>query len=330
MSGMKPVGFSVHALLTAWGAGPFALATLAVVVACACWYLQAGRKLARRGRRWPGWRTVAFLGGLASVELAIGSPIATFTMAYFQAHVVQHLLLMVVAPPLLALGAPSTLLLQTSSRPTKTAWLRVLRSRPFAVITHPIVAWAAYFGAMTLFFLTSLIGVAMRHTDLMDLWNVFFLFGGTVYWWPLVGIDPIVHWRMGHAARMANVLLGGPVEIWLGIALLSARVPVGPMYTVDSTHAGGALLWGATEVATLIGFLVIFRQWARSEEREAVREDRRLAASTAAGAGLDVAAPDPGDASDRAPVPSGSRPLSAWEAMWLERTGTIPGTADPA
>ena len=146
--------------------------------------------------------------GLVVVDLALQSPVATLTGTYFQAHVVQHLLLMIAAPPLLALGAPSTLLLQTSSRRTKSTWLKILNSRPFGVLTHPVTVWFLYFGVMFAFFLTSLINVAMEHMWLMDVMNLLFLLTGTLYWWPMVGIDPIVHWRMGYGARMVNIAMG--------------------------------------------------------------------------------------------------------------------------
>jgi putative membrane protein len=311
MGGMRRVELSLHTALTQWQSGPFALGALAVLVALAYWYLRADWMLSARGRKWPRHRTTAFLAGLLAVDLAVQSPVATFTGTYFQAHIIQHLLLMVVAPPLLALGAPSTLLLQTASRRTKARWLRALKSRVAAVITHPVVVWILYFGLMFAFFLSSLINVAMHHMALMDLMNVVFLLGGTLYWWPMVGLDPIVHWKMGYGARMVNVLIGGPPEVILGLAILSQRTPIASMYTLASTHAGGGLLWVSTEAATIGGFLPIFWQWIRSDERTAAREDAR--------------------ATNRAPaVPAPLREspagLSVWEASWLARTGKVPST----
>jgi cytochrome c oxidase assembly factor CtaG len=362
MPGMRRVPFTVHSALTQWQSGPFALCVVAVLIALAYWYLKADWMLAQRGRRWPRHRTAAFLAGLVAVDLALQSPVATFTGEYFQAHVVQHLLLMLVAPPLLALGAPSTLLLQTASRRTKTRWLAVLRSRPVAVITYPVVVWFLYFGVMFAFFLSSLINVAMHHMALMDLLNVLFLVGGTLYWWPMVGLDPIVHWRMGHGARMVNILLGGPPEVILGLAILSARTPIASMYSLSSTHAGGALLWITTEIAVFIGFMPVFWQWVQSDERAAKRADalaRRDVAVAEALQALDLGDVD-GDADLLAVAPAGlgpfagspevitqpgepdqvaeaadavgaarpqaPRPPTHWEEAWRVRTGMVPHT----
>jgi putative membrane protein len=276
MGSMKPVHYSLHVLLTDWNASLFPLFMAVVIGAVALWYLRADWALAGKGRRWSGMRTAAFMAGLVMVELALGSPISTLTASYFQAHVLQHLLLMVIAPPLLALGAPSTLLLQTSSHRTKELWLKLLHSRAFALVSHPVSVWFLYFGLMYVFFLTPFIGFAMAHMEVMDLVNLTFLFGATLYWWPVVGLDPIPRWKMGYGARMLNLALGVPVEAFLGIALLNDSKPAASIYTLSSTHAGGGLLWVLSELFTVTALIPIFFQWMRSEDRMAAREDARL------------------------------------------------------
>ena len=123
MPSMNAEPFNTHTALTAWQSGPFSIAVAVTLVGLAYWYLRADWRLASRGRRWPGRRTLAFMAGLVAIDLALQSPVATFTGSYFEAHVTQHLLLMVVAPPLLALGAPSTLLLQSrAGGPRRDGW----------------------------------------------------------------------------------------------------------------------------------------------------------------------------------------------------------------
>lgn len=318
MGGMPHIPFSLHTLLTRWNLSVFPITVALALAAVAVWYLQADWKLAVRGRRWSGIRTAAFLSGLAVVDVALQSPVATLTGTYFQAHVVQHLLLMAVAPPLLAMGAPSTLFLQTASRPAKQRWLRVLRSGPFAVVSHPVTVSFLYYGVMFVFFLTALLGFAMEHMWLMDVLNLLFLFGGTLFWWPMVGIDPILHWRLGYGLRMFLVLIGSGIEAFLGVSILFYARPIAPMYSVASTHVGGALLWTAADVLSLIAFLPIYVQWQRTEERAGRRLDDRVATgwpTTAPDTSLSATGP-----ADRA---SGRR-QSAWEAAWQSRAGTVP------
>jgi putative copper resistance protein D len=216
------------------------------------------------------------------LDLALQSPVAMFTMEFFQAHVIQHLLLMVIAPPLLAMGAPMTLALQTSSRPTKVRLLGILNSRAFRLMTHPLPVAFAYYFSMFAFFLTSALGYAMFHMWVMDLVNVGFLFASTLFWWPIVGLDPIPHWKMGQGAKLVSLLLGVPIESFLALALLSTTRPVASIYTLGSTHAGAGLLWVGAELFTFLAIIPVFVQWVRMEERKAARYDAQLDAELAA------------------------------------------------
>ena len=229
---MERAYFNLHTALLDWQFGPFPLLVLAACIAAGIWYLRADWTLATRGRRWKARRTVSFFAGLITVDLALQSPVATLTGSYFEAHVIQHLLLMIIAPALMAMGAPMTLILQTSSRRAKTAWLRIFHSKWFAVLSHPLVVWVLYYGVMLAFFLTPTIGFAMSHMWLMDLINLGFLFGATLFWWPMIGLDPIPRWGASYPLRMVNLLIGVPLESFLAIALLSSRQTIAPMYSL--------------------------------------------------------------------------------------------------
>src|SRR5450756_2453646 len=105
---MSRMAFTMHNAVTQWEFTPFAVVVLVSVLAAAAWYLQAQWALSARGRRWSPKRTASFLTGLVAIDVALQSPVAAFTMEYFQAHVVQHLLLMVIAPPAGDGGADDT------------------------------------------------------------------------------------------------------------------------------------------------------------------------------------------------------------------------------
>jgi putative membrane protein len=279
---MGRVHFNLHTIFLSWQVGPFPLLVLAACLAAAVWYLRADWALAARGRRWRSTRTASFLCGLFAVDVALQSPLATLTNSYFQAHVLQHLLLMIVAPALLALGAPMTLILQTSGRRAKTIWLHVLHSRPFAVLSHPLTVWFLYYGVMLGFFLTTAIGFAMTHMWLMDLINLGFLAGGMLFWWPMVGRDPIPRWNFGYPLRMANLLIGVPIESFLAIALLGSHETIAPMYSLSSTHSGAGIMWIFSELLTVLAIVPIYFQWMAAEDRRTAREDARLDAEAAA------------------------------------------------
>jgi putative membrane protein len=170
-----------------------------------------------------------------------------------------------------------TLALQTSQRPTKRRLLAVLQSKPFQLISNPIPVFFLYYLSMYAFFLTGALGYAMTHMWVMDLINLGFLAGATLFWWPMVGIDPIPHWNMNPGLKLLNLLIGVPVESFLGVALLMNSTPAAPMYSLATTHLGGGVLWVATEVATVAALVPIYSQWTRADARAARRIDARLA-----------------------------------------------------
>ncbi len=202
-----------------------------------------------------------------AIDIALQSPVASFTMSFFQAHMLQHLLLMVVGPPLLAMGAPMTLALQTSGRTTKVRLLKVLNSRGFRILTHPGLVAFLYYISMFAFFLTVALGFAMDHMWVMDLVNLGFLFAATLFWWPIVGLDPIPHWQLSHGLKMTSLLIGVPIESFLALALLGSSRGAASMYTVASTHAGAGILWVGAEFFTFLALIPVFVQWMRVEER---------------------------------------------------------------
>jgi putative copper resistance protein D len=287
LHGGHRVAVTLHNLVTQWNTGPFAILTLVTVLVVGVWYVQSAWALSAKGRTWSRWRTTSFLTGLVMIDLALQSPVATFTMGYFEAHVVQHLLLMVTAPPLLALGAPMTLALQTSSRPVKVRLLRILNSQAFRWWSHPIPSAAVYYVGMFAFFLTSALGLAMSHMWLMDLVNLAFLIASMHFWWPIVGMDYIPHWPMSHGMKMVALLIGVPLESFLALALIMSSRPAASMYTLGSTHSGAAILWIGAEAFTFLALIPIFLQWLRVEGRRTVRVDAELdAAYEAAGTTL--------------------------------------------
>jgi len=278
---MQSVHFDLHTALLGWQFGPFPLLILAACIAAGVWYMRADWALAARGRKWRPGRSACFFAGLLAVDAALQSPVATLTASYFEAHVIQHLLLMIIAPALLAMGAPMTLILQTSGRRAKSVWLRILHSSWFAVLSHPLTVWLLYYGAMLAFFLTPAIGFAMNHMWLMDLINLGFLFGATLFWWPMIGLDPIPRWKIGYPLRMVNLLIGVPLESFLAIALLSSRQTIAPMYSLSSTHAGAGVLWVLSELFTVAAVIPIYFQWMAAEDRKTAREDARMDAEAA-------------------------------------------------
>jgi putative membrane protein len=295
----------VSTLLTAWQTDPLIWLAYAGEVVTVGWYVVSMRRLALRGRRWPVRRLAWFLAGILVVVAAIQSGLASYDDTNFTAHIVQHLLLMNVAPPLLAFGAPVTLALQASGRSTTTRLLSVLHSRPARIVTHPLVAFAMTVATMYAYFLTPLYWFSLQHPLLHYYFHLHFLLAGCLFWWPIVGTDVLPR-RWSHGAKVGLLFAGVPWASFLGIALLSMKTPIAPVHTVADTHTGGGLLWAATEIFNVTFLLVVVFDWARSDLRQAARYDRSVDQARAA------AAAHPPQAVAAAAAAPGRTPMSTW------------------
>lgn len=253
-------------------------ASAVVIGLAAWWYLAAARRLEARGRRWPQRRRAPFLAGLAVLALATQGGVARADATSFTAHVIQHLMLGMVAPVLLALGAPVTLALQSSNRELRGRLIRLIHSPPARFVTHPVAAWAAFGGSMFALYFTGLYAETLRSVVFHDAVHLVFAVSGCLFFWPVVGLDPIPH-RMHYGARMLYVLVALPFHTIIGVALVTQTKLIAPGLTLADQQTGAAILWTAGELLGLIAMMIVAAQWMTAEEREAVRQDRRLAAA---------------------------------------------------
>ena len=277
-------------LLLSWSFNPLVTVGL---LALAIAYLQARRRLVASGVEWPARRTAYFLSGVGAIAIALLSPIEAYDTALFSVHVAQHMLLTMVAAPLLALGAPITLALRVAKGPTRRRMVRVLHSPPLRVVGNPLVAWVLFTLTLYGLYFSPLFDLTLRQPLVHDLVHLHFLAAGLLFWWPLVGLDPS-RWRLPHIARLLFVFLMVPFHAFLGVAIMnSGRVLApalesfqrswGPTPLADQ-QTGGAILWGAGDLIALTAVLGILISWASYEEKVVnVREDRRLARERAAG-----------------------------------------------
>ncbi len=271
-------------LLTAW---TFEWFPALVVLLIGGAYLYAVHRLRGRGHAWSGWRTFLFLGpGLGSFVLATQSALATYDTVLFWVHMVQHMVLSMITPVFLALGAPITLALRTLPRRSRGWLLAALHSRVAKVLTFPVVAGALFIANPFALYLTGWYEATLRNPLLHDLNHLHFVLVGCLWFWPLLGLDPMPT-RLPYPLRLLAVFVTMPFHAFLGITIMGASTVIaadwyeaferswGPTPARDQ-EIGGGLLWASGDLVALVVLGVLFVQWARSSEREAVREDRRL------------------------------------------------------
>jgi cytochrome c oxidase assembly factor CtaG len=269
--------------LLGWRLEPFAVALVALG---AVLYVYGVRRVGRAGRSWPRVRTAAFLGGLGVLAAATMSGLAAYDNVLFSAHMAQHMLLTMVAPLLLALGGPVTLLLGAAGPRGRRAAARLLHSRPLAVLAHPALAWVLFVASPFALYFTGLYELSLRNRAVHELVHLHFLLAGLLFLWPLVGLDPVPR-RFPHAVRMLYAVLTLPFHAFLGVAIMgSSTLLAGDYYRslgrswggslIEEQNAGGGLLWAAGDLVGLVLVALVLRQWMRHEAHVAAREDRRL------------------------------------------------------
>ncbi|HLN77010.1 MAG TPA: cytochrome c oxidase assembly protein [Nocardioidaceae bacterium] len=280
--------FSAASVFTEWGIDPF---LFVVTVWIAGLYLFGVWTLRSRGDSWPVGRTVSFVVlGMGSFYFATSSGLAAYDTVLLSAHMVQHMVLSMMVPLFLALGAPVTLALRTlHGRPRR--WLlsvlharlaRVLTFAPLTFLLFVVSPWALYFSGWY--------DASLRSTYVHEMMHLHLVLVGTLFFWPLVGIDPIPG-RVAYPFRLLLILLTLPFHAFLGVTIMGQQELIaGEWYLAlhrlpglgwlpspaSDQHLAGGILWGSGDLIGLTFFGVLFVQWARQSMQEARREDRRL------------------------------------------------------
>jgi len=230
-------------------------------------------------------RTASFLGGLAAIAIALMSGIERYDTTLFSVHMVQHLVLMLIAAPLLVFAAPVTQVLRVASPEVRQRWiLPLLHSGPVAVIGHPIVTWLTFTGVLWFSHFSPLFDLALRDPFVHDLEHAMFLAAALLFWWPVVGLDPSPH-RLGFPARVGYVLLQMPFSSFLAMVVLFADAPLYRQYAslgapygitaVADQQLAAGLMWFIGDVTLIAAILLIVAAWMRDEDRRTPSADRR-------------------------------------------------------
>ncbi len=262
------------------------LPTLGIVIAAGWWWWAVRRvNAAHPANPVPARRSVAFGAGLLAIAFALLSGIDTYDTALFSVHMVQHVLLALVAAPLIALGAPITLLLRVSSVTTRRRWiLPVLHSRAMRVLAFPVVSWLLFASAMWLAHFSPLFDAALEDPLVHDLEHALFLGTALLFWWPAVALDPSP-WRMAHPVRALYVFTQMTQNTFLAVVILGASnvlyehyatlpAPWGSGALADQRVAAG-IMWIVGDAIFLTAVMAILWGWMRAEARDTARNDRR-------------------------------------------------------
>ena len=271
-------------MLANWPLDPLVLSGLP---AAGIVYVRADRRV-RGDRRGRPLRRRSFLAGLAVVFVALQSPIDEGAATSFAVHMVQHLLLTMVAAPLLVLGAPVTLALQATTPRRRRRILSTLRSAPARLLSTPIAAWSLFVAVLWGTHFTALYELTLRSSGIHALEHLVYLATALLFWIPVVGLDPAPA-GLSHPARIRYLFQAMPAMAFLGRVLFSAdrvlyptnAVVEGASRALADQRVAGALMWTGTMflIVPALGFVLL--DWMRADDRAARHVDARLLRSRA-------------------------------------------------
>ncbi len=282
---MDPLSWAT--LVTEWTLAPL---PLVVTVWSVGLYALGVRALRRRGDRWPVGRSIAWGVGMLAFYLVTSSGIAAYDTVLLSVHMAQHMVLSMVVPLSLALGAPITLALRTLPKAPRRWLLAVLHSRVAKVLSFPPLAFLLYVVSPWALYFTGWYDASLSNAYVHEMMHVHLVAVGTLFFWPIVGVDPLPG-RVAHPFRVLLTVLTLPFHAFLGVTIMGQTALIGGDH-YPSLHAGpmaswlpdpradqelaGGILWGAGDLIGLVFFVVLFTQWVRASMKEAEREDRRL------------------------------------------------------
>jgi putative copper resistance protein D len=282
-----PAEITATTMFTAW---KFDLGWTLVAVFAIFFYLAGVWRLRQRGDRWPIHRTVLWVAGVVFLFYATNGILNAYEKYLFSVHMLGHMLLAMVIPTLLVLGAPITLALRTIQKRKDGSWgtrewIMWGLHTPYAkFITHPIVAAMLFAGSLWIFYYTPLMRWAT--TDhLGHQWMIIhFVFTGYLFALSLVGIDPIPY-RFPYPLRLVTLFATMAFHAFFGISIMSnnsllladwygAMGRTWGLPPLADQSLGGGIAWGLGELPSIMLAILVALEWSRSDDRKAKRRDR--------------------------------------------------------
>lgn len=288
LGGPLPPAPDLLRLLWGWTANGVGLAIVGLGIA---FYLRGVWALHRRGDAWPIGRTISWLVGMLVIAWASFGGLGEYSHVLFSAHMASHMLLSMVAPIFLVLGAPMTLALRTLPGPRnpgeaspRSLLLGFLNSRFSRFITHPLVGPVLFVASLYGLYFTGLFQVLMSNHWGHAIMEIHFLAVGTLFYYVLIGIDPAPR-QLAPIARFGMLLVTLPFHAFFATAVMSSNTvfaldywkSLDRPYRTDllaDQYLGGSMAWAMGEIPLVLVMIALLFQWFRSDSREAKRFDR--------------------------------------------------------
>jgi len=273
---------------------------IAVLVTAVALYIRGVVLLTRRGDKWPVGRTVAFALGISAVDYATSGGLGVYAKFSFEYHMIAHMVLGMIAPIGIVLGAPITLALRTlpqgrteEERGIRGTLIALLHSKPAGIITNPVSILAIFDGSLFALYMTPLFGNMMQSHLGHLVMTVHFLLAGILFFHVIIGIDPNPR-KVPHMVRIVILFAAMSIHAFFAVALISTSTVIDQGYFASlqtpwnldllaDQRAGGSIAWAMGELPILLALVATFIQWMRDDKRETKRIDRNEARMAAMG-----------------------------------------------
>jgi putative copper resistance protein D len=304
VTGIKmPEPPSISRVLLAYDADGLMLGLLIFAVAL---YIKGVIILSRRGDKWPVGRTIAFALGISAIDFATSGGLGVYSRFAFSNHMLSHMVLGMIAPIGIVLGAPITLALRTlpigrtdQERGIRGSFIALLHSKLSQIYTHPVIALAIFDGSLFALYFTPLFGNLMQGHSGHFFMSIHFLLAGILFFQVLIGIDPMPR-KVPHIVKMIIIFAAMSIHAFFSISVMSASTLLDNGYfallerpwatdLLADQKLGGAIGWAMGEIPILLALIATFIQWIRQDKKEAARIDRAAERAAAMGEKDDLA-----------------------------------------
>ena len=275
---------------TEWSLDPL---WVVVAVGLAAAYIVGFVNLRRRGDSWPIHRLICWLLGMILLVYVTSGGARVYGEIQFSGHMIQHMLLIMVVPLPMVLGAPITMLMRGTRARTDGSrgireWVLWLVHTPYMrFFANPIFASVNFAGSLVVFYYSGVMKYALEWHLGHELMIIHFLGAGYLFAQALIGIDPGVK-RPVYPLRLLMLLITMAFHAFFGISIMSSEVLIeGDWFgnigadwgysAIEDQQMGGGIAWGIGEFPTLFIAIMVAFQWSKSSDREAKRVDRREA-----------------------------------------------------
>ncbi len=254
-------------------------------------YIKGVIVLTRRGDKWPVGRTIAFALGISAIDFATSGGLGVYARFAFSNHMLAHMVLGMIAPIGIVLGAPITLALRTLpagrnkvERGIRGSFISLLHSKFGKLSANPIVALAIFDGSLFLLYFTPLFSNLMVGHSGHFFMNIHFILAGFLFFQAIIGIDPMPV-RIPHIVKIVILFAAMSIHAFFSIALMSATTLLDNGYfaslerpwatdLLGDQNLGGAIGWAMGEIPILLALVATFIQWIREDKKETGRIDR--------------------------------------------------------